>query len=70
MGTIKKIQRAKCVGCIALKTIKTKNSYTCKLGVPVSFTHIKTIAMAPKPMEPCYKPTDLKQYTEAKKKDD
>jgi len=66
MGTLKKIQRAKCAGCTALKILKS--GYSCKLGITVAYEFIGVVAIAPRPEEPCYKPVSEYEFKEAKKK--
>ena len=51
------VQKSKCSGCKAL--VSEKGKYSCKLGLKISYKVVQTVALSPKPTEPCEKPKTL-----------
>ena len=66
MNTLHYSLKAKCQGCIALKSVG--HTFTCAFQVPLHFEETPSgDAVRPSPMEKCYKPKTMKELKDAVK---
>lgn len=59
---MRKDKRHKCGACKALKV--TPKTFTCSLGVRIEYTQVQGLAVAPRPLESCFKPRTQRELKE------